>query len=510
MDQNKPNKTMNVHAPKILNIEGMPEYVNAAIEEISQLLASAPIVANSELECAENGLESKEIVTEVLSCPQHLLGLLIGRNGWTLKRIIRVSGANITINQSVMSTQPKRVLVYGSPSNVAIGKALVERVLQAQSQAAIEEEMQFASAPDFKQNFLNGKFQYQQEDQGDAVAANSNTSSPPTSYATPITPSASLATASTGMLNPASQAMGYNTPGMMNSTHSMGYNASNGKNPSTHAMGYNAQSLSMQYPSNSAPNAYTGFRAHSTVRDSNSLYSTLGAPQYPGLGMPSSQPARSIPRQPAPSMVSRQETMHPDTIFQMQKLQRIRALQMQLSQEEQQMSAQLQQQASNNMYPHSRMDIHPTLSGSIHQVNNNNNRNNHVNNNMLTSTAPYSNTSNNVSNMYTPSMSNRFHTMNINNISPGSGVSTSVDSLYMNTNTANQSLFSTNNGTYNTNYNIETALSDLSLSSTNKLINEVNANITYDNYDTYDEANTSQNNTANDYNTLIENSLFSK
>ena len=136
MDQ---NKAANSNSSKLLNIEGCEEHVQFALTEISDLLSSAPIVANDK---AESG---GGIITEVLSCPQPLLGLLIGRNGWTLKRIIRVSGANITINQSVLPTQPRRVIVYGTADNVALAKSLVERVLSAQSQADAVEMMTRAS-----------------------------------------------------------------------------------------------------------------------------------------------------------------------------------------------------------------------------------------------------------------------------------------------------------------------------------------------------------------------------
>jgi hypothetical protein len=137
MDQ---NKAANSNSSKVLNIEGYQEHVEFALSEISDLLSSAPIVAN------DTAASGGGIITEVLSCPQPLLGLLIGRNGWTLKRIIRVSGANITINQSVLPTQPRRVIIYGTAENVALAKALVERVLSAQSQSDAAEMMNRAGS----------------------------------------------------------------------------------------------------------------------------------------------------------------------------------------------------------------------------------------------------------------------------------------------------------------------------------------------------------------------------
>lgn len=137
MDQTKSLQQMQAEsggasgtAPKMLNIEGIPENVTHALSVVQELLSSAPIVsASGDGDITNSDGVGDDIITEVINCPHNLLGLLIGKNGWTLKRIIRTSGANITINQSVLPNQPKRVIIYGKKENVSIGKALVERVL---------------------------------------------------------------------------------------------------------------------------------------------------------------------------------------------------------------------------------------------------------------------------------------------------------------------------------------------------------------------------------------------
>lgn len=47
-----------------------------------------------------DGVDLEGINATVLDIPDHLLGLLIGKNGWTIKRTMKLTGARITINQS--------------------------------------------------------------------------------------------------------------------------------------------------------------------------------------------------------------------------------------------------------------------------------------------------------------------------------------------------------------------------------------------------------------------------
>lgn len=43
-----------------------------------------------------------EVVSQMMDCPPHLIGLLIGRGGSTIKRIKEESRANVVINQKMM------------------------------------------------------------------------------------------------------------------------------------------------------------------------------------------------------------------------------------------------------------------------------------------------------------------------------------------------------------------------------------------------------------------------
>ena len=155
-------------APKMLNIEGIPENVTYALSVIQELLASAPIVsASGDGDMTNSDHMGDDIITEVINCPHNLLGLLIGKNGWTLKRIIRTSGANITINQSVLPNQPKRVIIYGKKENVCIGKALVERVLATSVPATnsrLDQKMHGHGGQhqDFSQQNMNQNHNYDQ------------------------------------------------------------------------------------------------------------------------------------------------------------------------------------------------------------------------------------------------------------------------------------------------------------------------------------------------------------
>ncbi len=68
-----------------------------------------------------------------MDCSPALLGLLIGRGGWTLKKIIRESGAHITINNTLVPTQPRRIIIYGPRKNVLLAEGYVKRITEPQN-----------------------------------------------------------------------------------------------------------------------------------------------------------------------------------------------------------------------------------------------------------------------------------------------------------------------------------------------------------------------------------------
>ena len=100
--------------------------MKCAVALVNKLLVSSPM--------AQPSVNNEEqFCTSVVECPHDLLGLLIGRNGWTLKKIISESGANITINNNALfPTQPRRIIIYGLPHHVKIAENYVNRIIYKQ------------------------------------------------------------------------------------------------------------------------------------------------------------------------------------------------------------------------------------------------------------------------------------------------------------------------------------------------------------------------------------------
>jgi hypothetical protein len=75
-----------------------------------------------------------DVNATVLDIPFRLLGLLIGRSGWTIKRIMKQTGARITINQSQQTPgvvgDNKRVVIYGSLESVKAASEYVQALIE--------------------------------------------------------------------------------------------------------------------------------------------------------------------------------------------------------------------------------------------------------------------------------------------------------------------------------------------------------------------------------------------
>jgi KH domain len=65
------------------------------------LLSTAPMNKQAPVNVNAAGVED-EVVSHMIDCPPHLIGLLIGRGGSTIKRIKEESRANVVINQKMM------------------------------------------------------------------------------------------------------------------------------------------------------------------------------------------------------------------------------------------------------------------------------------------------------------------------------------------------------------------------------------------------------------------------
>ncbi|CAN0386300.1 unnamed protein product, partial [Pylaiella littoralis] len=91
--------------------------IHAAAALVGDLISKAPVNVNSA------GVED-EVTSHMIECPPHLIGLLIGRGGSTIKRIKEESRANVVINQKMM-----KVIVSGIPQSVRLGVAMIEDVI---------------------------------------------------------------------------------------------------------------------------------------------------------------------------------------------------------------------------------------------------------------------------------------------------------------------------------------------------------------------------------------------
>ncbi|CAN0107207.1 unnamed protein product, partial [Discosporangium mesarthrocarpum] len=91
--------------------------IHAAARLVADLISKAPVNVNSA------GVED-EVTSHMIECPPHLIGLLIGRGGSTIKRIKEESRANVVINQKMM-----KVIVSGIPQSVRLGVAMIEDVI---------------------------------------------------------------------------------------------------------------------------------------------------------------------------------------------------------------------------------------------------------------------------------------------------------------------------------------------------------------------------------------------
>ena len=90
---------------------------------VNKLLLSAPNLAG------KHGA-IKKLYSNIVDCPADLVGLLIGKKGWTIKKIQLESGAQISINQSVREGQPRKIIVSGMQSSVEMATRLIEEVLR--------------------------------------------------------------------------------------------------------------------------------------------------------------------------------------------------------------------------------------------------------------------------------------------------------------------------------------------------------------------------------------------
>jgi hypothetical protein len=109
--------------PRKLFFHGSAQSIECAVNLVNKLLLSAPNLAG------KHGA-IKKLYSNIVECPVDLVGLLIGKKGWTIKKIQLESGAQISINQSVREGQPRKIIVSGMQPSVELATHLIEEVLR--------------------------------------------------------------------------------------------------------------------------------------------------------------------------------------------------------------------------------------------------------------------------------------------------------------------------------------------------------------------------------------------
>jgi len=122
VDQDVPNDQ-----PRKIFFHGSKQNIDAAVERVNELVQSAPVLA-----CV-SGAPHKPLMSTIVDCPVTLVGLLIGKKGWTIKKIQQASGAQISINQSVREGLPRKIIVSGDELSVTTALQLIDEVLRDKS-----------------------------------------------------------------------------------------------------------------------------------------------------------------------------------------------------------------------------------------------------------------------------------------------------------------------------------------------------------------------------------------
>ena len=107
--------------PRRLFFQGNRASCDLAVAKVRGLIADAPLLQHS---------KDAKIVSNIAECPAELVGLLIGKKGWTIKKIQQESGAQIAINQSIREGLPRKIIVSGLDANVRRALVLIHDVLR--------------------------------------------------------------------------------------------------------------------------------------------------------------------------------------------------------------------------------------------------------------------------------------------------------------------------------------------------------------------------------------------
>ena len=97
-----------------------------AIYMLSQVISVAPLLGG--MYGTANTLISKTI-----ECPPELIGLLIGKKGWTMKTYQSDSGAQIAVNQSVRAGRNRKFIVSGDRCGVEVAIRMIQNSVMTKS-----------------------------------------------------------------------------------------------------------------------------------------------------------------------------------------------------------------------------------------------------------------------------------------------------------------------------------------------------------------------------------------
>mmetsp|Transcript_8771 Transcript_8771/g.14936 ORF Transcript_8771/g.14936 Transcript_8771/m.14936 type:complete len:572 (+) Transcript_8771:148-1863(+) len=119
VDQDVPNDQ-----PRKIYFHGSKQSIEAAVARVNDLVQTAPILSSNHV------VSGKGLTSVIVDCPVSLVGLLIGKRGWTIKKIQSASNAQISINQSVREGLPRKIIVSGDEKSVSTALNLITEVLR--------------------------------------------------------------------------------------------------------------------------------------------------------------------------------------------------------------------------------------------------------------------------------------------------------------------------------------------------------------------------------------------
>lgn len=119
VDQDVPNDQ-----PRKIYFHGSKQNIDAAVSRVNELVQAAPILSSTHV------VSGKGLTSVIVDCPVSLVGLLIGKRGWTIKKIQQASNAQISINQSVREGLPRKIIVSGDEKSVSTALKLITEVLR--------------------------------------------------------------------------------------------------------------------------------------------------------------------------------------------------------------------------------------------------------------------------------------------------------------------------------------------------------------------------------------------